>query len=296
MTSEASGGLAPRTLLLGCGYCGLALAQRLSARGVEVWGTVRDLDASGEALKRAGVRALEWRLEQGPLEWPRELVSEPFDLVYLAPAVEGGRAAFDEVLASFVGAPLRAAVYVSSTSVYGNSAGGAVDAMTPPQPSTPRGARRLERERAILARGPRHGWRVCTLRLPGIYGPGRTIVPRLRSGAFRLVDGGTKWSARIHRDDVAMGLEVLLRRGAGGAVYLLCDDRPFQVRELVSWVCAELGLPLPPVISLEEYARLRPRAASFWSNSNRYDNAAIASLTGFELEFPSFEEGLKPLL
>ena len=99
-----------------------------------------------------------------------------------------------------------------------------------------------------------------------------------------LVDGGQKWSARVHRDDVAMGTEALLRDGAPGQPYILTDGQSFQVREMVSWLLEQApSIPKPTVMSLEEYAKQRPYAASFWRNSNRYSNRAIASLPGFKL-------------
>lgn len=291
--------LAPHALLLGCGYCGLAIARELSARGVKVWGTARDPEARREALEAAGATPIQWRLDEGPPQLPDALTQPPIDLVYLAPAteVDGDHAApFQAVLDALSRCDVRAGVYLSSTSVYGNTGGGVVDADTEPAPMTARGRRRLDLERLFLQHGARAGWRTTTARLPGIYGPGRTIVGRLRQGRYTLVDGGVKWGARIHRDDVAMGVEVLLRHGVANTPYILCDDTPFQVRDMVAWVCERLDLPTPPTRSLEDYALERPFAASFWRASNRYSNAAIAALPGFSLACPSYRDGLLPLL
>ena len=297
MTSDP---LAPHALLLGCGYCGLALAERLSAQGVRVWGTARDTSTRGAALEAAGAQPLQWRLEEAPPQLPEALTQAPIDLVFLAPTATDAQgdhlAPFLAALDALEGLPIRAGVYLSSTSVYGDAAGGIVDAHTAPAPLTVRGQRRLDLERLFLARGASAGWRGTTARLPGIYGPGRTLLGRLRAGTYTLVDGGARWGARIHRDDVAMGVEALLRGGRAGTAYILCDDTPFRVKDLVAWACERLELPLPPTRDLEDYAAEHPFAASFWRTSNRYSNRAIASIPGFSLAYPSFREGLSALL
>ncbi len=206
----------------------------------------------------------------------------PFDIVWLVPPTDP--TAVRSTLEFLLARGARRAVYVSSTSVYGN-APGVADATTLRRPTTDRGRARCAEEDVFVGLGG------CVVRLPGIYGPGRSIFDRLTRD-YRLVDGGKKWSARVHRDDVAMGIDILLRHGTGGA-WLLCDDEPFQVRDLVAYACGLRGVPMPPSESLEQFtARRGEFAASFWRHANRYDASAIASLPGFALKYPSWRDGL----
>lgn len=253
--ARPDGSLAP-VLILGRGYCGSALDRRLG----------------GSLAPPAG-----WRVGD-PVALPRA----PFDIVWFVPPTDP--MLVRSTLSALRDAGARRAVYASSTSVYG-AGQGVLDEASPRAPTTARGAARCAEEDVFLAAGG------CVVRLPGIYGPGRSILDRLDSG-YTLVDGGRKWSARIHRDDVAMGVEVLLRHGPAGA-WLLCDAEPFQVRDLVAHACALSGRPLPPTESLADFAARRGEfAASFWRHSNHYDNRAIASLPGFALRYPSWRDGL----
>jgi nucleoside-diphosphate-sugar epimerase len=251
------GTLAPRVLILGVGYCGTALRDRLPSVAIGA--------PPG------------WRVG-ATLPAP----APPFDVVWLVPPTRPDEVR--ETLTDLVQQGARRAVYVSSTSVYG-AVNGVADVSTPRSPTSDRGRARAGEEDVFLEAGG------AVVRLPGIYGPGRSIFNRL-GPAYRLVDGGTKWSARIHRDDVAMALEVLLRHG-GNQPYLLCDDEPFQVRDLVAHACGLANLPLPPTETLPEYAARRGEfAASFWRHSNHYDPSAIASLPGFALKYKSWRDGL----
>ncbi len=296
MPSEQPGALAPEAIILGCGYCGQELARRLMSQGVKVWATVRGPGGQrGQALAAAGVNVVAWEIGAGPPVLP-ESIEGPLDVVYSVPTLSGEGdhlAPVRGALEAMSAWPVRAVVYWSATSVYGSSDGQSVDEQTPLAPSTARGQRRAESEALFFEVGKAQGWRVMSARMPGIYGPGRTIIGRLLKGQFVLVDGGQKWSARVHRDDVAMGTEALLRDGAPGQPYILTDGQSFQVREMVSWLLEQApSIPAPSVMSLEDYAKERPYAASFWRNSNRYSNGAIAALPGFSLVYPSYREGL----
>lgn len=296
MSFEA-GVLAPHALIVGCGYCGRSLARRLVAQGVRVWGTSR---GDGADFQSVGAAPLRWDLEQGLWPLPEGLRGQSVDVIYMVPPLSGDDPNGPMCsLLRHLGEQLavRSLVYVGSTSVYGDALGGVVSAQTPRRPMSPRGVKRAQAEDLALELGTERGWNVTLVRLPGIYGPGRTLLARLRGGNYSLVDGGWKWTARIHREDVAMGVEVLMRQGEGGAAYVLCDDVPFQVRTLVRYLTRHLGLELPPEISLEAYAQQRGEyAASFWRTSNRYDNRHIKALPGFSLMYPSFREGYARIL
>ncbi len=293
----------PQALLLGCGYSGLALGARLAAQGVQVVGTVRDATHKGEPLRAAHITPVSWTLGQPVEPCLRALGPVPVDIIYMIPPARGPagadplepmRAALDALCDKL---DVRALLYVGATSVYGDAHGGVVSAQTPRLPRSPHGKARAASEDLCWELGAQRGLRAMLARLPGIYGPERSVLERLRDGSYLLVDGGHKWTARIHRDDIAMGLEVLLAHGQGGQAYVLCDDTPFQVREMVAWACQRLGLPWPREVSLEDYTRQHGEfAASFWRTSNRYDNRHIRCLPGFSLAYPSFREGYEALL
>ncbi len=97
-------------------------------------------------------------------------------------------------------------VYVSSTGVYGDAAGGEVNEDTIPHPSTESGQICLQAERTLLQSMREHHPQTSTviLRMAGIYGPNRLLrrVQDLRNQTPVTAAAGD-WLNLIHVDDAA---------------------------------------------------------------------------------------------
>jgi nucleoside-diphosphate-sugar epimerase len=161
--------------IIGCGYTGLRLARRLRSSGARA----RGFASRPESLRQiaaAGIEAL-------PLDLDAAVAPIDFTghLVYYAvpPAREAGDPRLERFLACIRGAPRRL-VYLSTTGVYGDQAGARVDEETPPAPRTERAMRRLAAETAVRGWALAQGVSWTVLRVPGIYGPGRLPLDRLR--------------------------------------------------------------------------------------------------------------------
>ena len=170
-----------RVLIVGCGYTGRRLARHLDA-GHEVLGSVAT-QASLERLAREGIAAVRYDLD-GVDPCPVDAAwLDGATLCHLAPPPASG--ATDErtrrLLASLPAAPSRL-VYLSTTGVYGDRGGELVTERTPIDPATDRGRRRADAENAIRDWCESHSVRAVTLRVPGIFGPGRLPLERLRRG------------------------------------------------------------------------------------------------------------------
>src|SRR5690606_7246910 len=133
-------------------------------------------------------------------------------------------------------------VYLSSTSVYGQRNGEHTDESTDLDPVSPVGRARAEAEAIYLESFRREGLPVRICRVPGIYGPGRTLRQRLQSGAYRRLDDVDLWISRIHVDDLAEGLLAAWLRGSPGRTYLLCDDEPVTGKEYAELTATLLSL------------------------------------------------------
>ncbi|NMU94175.1 sugar nucleotide-binding protein, partial [Achromobacter ruhlandii] len=94
-------------------------------------------------------------------------------------------------------------VFVSSSAVYGEHRGDWVDEDTPPAPQGFNGRILLEAEAALAARATPH----TTLRLAGLYGPGRLqLIERLRTGKASAPLEPPHWANRTHIDHAAAAL------------------------------------------------------------------------------------------
>ena len=261
-----------RMLIFGMGYAARHLAGRLRARGWEVEGTTRDGRAGGTAFddERAVHKALR----------------SATHILSSVPPAEGG----DPVLARYgeaiALAPATWTGYLSSTGVYGDTRGAWVDESAPVR------GRRADRNAADAAWSALRG-DVRVFRLPGIYGPGRSILDRIREERAHRIDLPDQVFSRIHIDDIAGGVIASFRGPAG--IYNLADDEPCHQNRLVEWGCAMLGAPLPPLQSLEE-ASLSPAARAFYAENRRVANGKAKRLLGWTPRYPTFREGLAACL
>lgn len=278
MTSQPS-----LLFVFGLGYSAQQLARRLLAAGWQVAGTVRS-EAKAAELRSQGIDARVWSGE-GPVEVPEGA----HWLITVPPGKEGCPA--------FLAVPKcpelsRSVTYLSTTGVYGDMKGGWVTEWSEVFPGSPRAAARVTAEGQWLAYA---GARARLVRLPGIYGPGRSAFDRLRDGtARRIVKDGQVFS-RIHVDDIASGLEALMQRPDATGVFHLCDELPAPPQDVITYAAKLLGMPPPPEIPFEA-ADLSPMAASFYAECKRVSNARAKAALNWHPAYPTYKEGLAAIL
>ena len=185
--------------------------------------------------------------------------------------------------------------YLSTTGVYGDRRGGWVTEQSRLAAQSLGGARRVGAERDWLEVGRGMGLTVTLFRLPGIYGPGRSALDRLRAGRDRRIAAPGQVFSRIHVDDLAAGVAASIDRPRPGGVYNLCDDEPAPNGDVVAYAAGLLGLPAPPEIPLAE-AGLSAMAQRFYAESKRVSNARAKAELGWRPAYPSYREGLAAIL
>lgn len=177
--------------------------------------------------------------------------------------------------------------YLSSTGVYGDTGGAWADESAPV--GTGRRTARTEADARWLALGAR------VFRLPGIYGPGRSVLDRLRAGAAHRIDLPGQVFSRIHVEDIAGGVVAALEAGIPPGAYNLADDEPASQTAVVEHACRLLGVASPPLQTLEE-ANLSPAARGFYAENRRIANGKLKRAASWAPRYPSYREGLASLL
>lgn len=172
--------------------------------------------------------------------------------------------------------------YLSSTGVYGDTQGAWVDEGAPI--GTGRRSARAAADAAWLARGAR------VFRLPGIYGPGRSPLDRVREGRAHRVGLPDQVFSRVHVDDIVAG--VLAARAAPPGAYNLADDHPCAQDEVVDYAAVLLGLPRPPLVDV---ASLSPMARGFYAENRRVANGKAKRVLGWSPRYPDYRFGLRAL-
>jgi hypothetical protein len=265
-------------LILGCGFLGLVLAQRMTFKGVPVIGTARGEPQLG-IIRTRGATALKF---EGPTSIAR--LSMKVGAVVMSIPPEAGLD--DELIArvaDFGLAPGRV-LYISSTSVYGDRGGADTFEDTAPNPQTPKAEARLEAERRWQQIG------ASVLRPSGIYGPGRSLLHRLAARKYRQIGDGSATINRIHVVDLAALAEAALSRPQG--TWLGSDLSPASHAEVVAWSVERFGLVAPPTMSAQE-ARLRMDrdTLAMFSQSKALRSERTLEALAVKLRFPSYREG-----
>ena len=275
-----------RLLVFGFGYSARALAARLPG-DVQVTATVRSPlpapwrdtvetvsvhhpDALGTALGRADAL-----------------------LITAAPDPETGLCPGFETLAPHLasGSGPGWIGYLSTTGVYGDRGGRWVRETSEVRPASEISRRRVAAEAAWTGTGRP----LAIFRLPGIYGPGRSALDRVREGtARRMVVPGQVFS-RIHVEDLADGLAAALARPDRTSVFNLCDDEPAPAADVTLEACRLLGTEPPPQTPLDLDA-LTPAARRFWAESKRVSNGRAKAALGWRPAHPTYREGLAAIL
>ncbi len=277
-----------RLLIFGFGFTGAALAKRLQPQGWIVSGTSRRPEQRA-ALAARGIEGV-----------------DPNDSAALGAAAQAADAILVAAPPGDHGCPGWATLqgaelsrtrpwigYLSTTGVYGDRGGRWVFETTPVAPLSPEAHRRVAAETAWMSL--RDACPVGVFRLPGIYGPGRSALDRVRTGEARSVIKPGHVFSRIHVDDLAAGLEASIARPDRAGVYNLCDDEAAAPADVNAYAAELLGLPRPPETPYAPES-LSPMARRFWAESKRVSNAKAKAALGWRPLYPTYREGLQAVL
>jgi nucleoside-diphosphate-sugar epimerase len=271
-----------RTLIIGCGYIGLPLARELVARGEAVTGWVRSAKSAEELGDEGLARVITGSVAEESC-WHG--VTEKFDaVVHGASSGGGGAAAYREVYLEGVRQmnrhqPQARRIFVSSTSVYGQTDGAWIDESSLAQPASPTSQILREAEEESLNAN------AIVVRAAGIYGPGRAMLfEKFRRGDAVIEGDGTRWINQVHQDDLVTALAHLLDAGIPGQIYNAADDTPVMLCDYYAWCSETLHLPLPA------HGPVDPNRKRGLTNK-RISNRKLRA-TGWEPRFPDFKKGL----
>lgn len=252
-------------LIFGLGYTASRIAEALRARGWQVQATGRsgNLGFDDEAAVRAALAQASHVLSSVPPAGESDPVLDRYG---------------DCLTHPWLG-------YLSSTGVYGDAEGAWVDESAPT--GTGRRSARSEADARWLSLGAR------VFRLPGIYGPGRSALDRVREGRAQRIDLPQQVFSRVHVEDIVFGVLAGLN-GPPGA-YNLADDLPCSQNAVIGEACRLLGVPPPPLQTLEQ-ANLSPMARGFYAENRRVANGKAKRVLGWAPRYPTYREGLAALI
>ena len=274
-----------RVLVLGGGYSGGHVARLLRALGTTVRCSRRHLDGSEADLI--------FDSATGQIPTADDLDGITHVLSTIPPTAEGQDPVLTHLRSQLREQPLIWVGYLSTTGVYGDRRGEWVSEEDPADPGQPRSERRHACEQAWLD----SGLPVQILRLPGIYGPGRSVLNSLQTGKARRILKADQVFCRIHVDDIAGACLHLMHRAADGpgpAIVNVSDDCPAAPQDLLLYGADLLKCELPEEEPFDVASRsMSAMARSFWSENRRVRNTLLCRQLGYSLLHPDFKAGLQ---
>ena len=269
-------------LIIGCGDLGSVIASGLIEAGLEVTGVRISNKSVPQSVRfvQADVTCMD-ALHALKNLTPNILIyciaaTAQTDENYHAHYVQG----LKNVLQTVSHTQLQHVFFVSSTRVYGQTSDNLLDESIVAIPSDFGGIRLLEAENVLKS----YPFNSTVLRLSGIYGAGRLRMVNLAQNVDNWPPTNT-YSNRINRDDAARFIiflcEKVRKNEAVSECYIVTDSAPVSQYEVLNWIAMQLKLPqkLAPVITA----------------GKRLSNQRLLN-TGFELDYPSYQQGYAPMI
>lgn len=279
-----------RVLIAGCGDLGLRVARLLELENManRSWGLRRQPDV--ESIQ--DIPGLTWiacDLTQSSTlsDLPKDITHVLYAAAPNARTEADYRAVYrdglEHVLQAVASPALQRVLFISSTAVYGDHGAQWIDEDTPTAPKNFNGRVLLEAEQWLHSQSAQ--FETLSLRLSGIYGPGRSyLLDRLRTGQATAPPIDSHWVNRIHIEDAAAAVLHLMNLPNPQPIYLVTDSTPLPMRVLYDALAKLVGGPTPP-----EGA---PPASV---GSKRLCNARLRE-SGFSFKWPDSREGHAALI
>jgi nucleoside-diphosphate-sugar epimerase len=118
-------------------------------------------------------------------------------------------------------------------------------------------------------------------------------LDRVRDGKAHRIDLPDQIFSRVHVDDIVSGV-IAGFEGPTGA-YNLSDDLPCSQNSVIEHACDLLGLPHPPLQTMDA-ANLSPMARAFYAENRRVANGKAKRLLGWQPLHSDFRAGLAACL
>ena len=283
----------PHILIVGCGYVGSRLARRLRA-SFDVAAIVRSAEKA-KALAQEGIQAIALDLDRVRLgaHIPERL--NQLATFYLAPPPNQGESdlRLDRFL-QLATVPPASFIYMSTTGVYGDTKGELVDESSPVAPLTDRARRRVSAEEMTRVWCTERRVRRVILRVPGIYGPGRLPLERLRAREPAIHPDEAGISNRIHVEDLVEACVAAATNPEARGVYNITDGNSVSSTEFLDRVAQLANLSPPPRVSMDEaQLTFTPERLSFINESRRVGNERMLKHLGVRLRYGDMDAGIR---
>ena len=185
--------------------------------------------------------------------------------------------------------------YFSSTSVYGNYNGDWVDENSKLIPKTSRGILRKKSEVEHLNLFRLKSLPIHIFRLPGIYGPGRSVFDKVRNGQLTEIIKKGHFFSRVYVEDIGSAINKSVNNPTPGEIFNLSDDMPCQSSKIVRYAASLIKISNIKTLNYDD-PRLDEKIRSFYFDNKRVRNLKIKKILDWTPKYGNYKLGLKRIL
>ena len=185
--------------------------------------------------------------------------------------------------------------YFSSTSVYGNYNGDWVDENSNLIPKTSRGILRKKSEVEHLNLFRLNSIPIHIFRLPGIYGPGRSVFDKVRNGQLTEIIKKGHFFSRVYVEDIGSAINKSVNNPTPGEIFNLSDDMPCQSSEIVRYAASLIKISKIKTLNYDD-TKLNEKIRSFYFDNKRVRNLKIKKILDWTPKYGNYKLGLKRIL
>ena len=222
--------------ILGCGWLGKPLALKLIKQGFAVKGSTTSEIKLSE-FQEAGITPFLISLDYLTHNIPAFLDSEILIVALPSKDIEG----FKNVICHVEKSAIKKVIFISSTSVYGNSE----EVVTEASETLPSALTTIE----ILFKNSSH-FETTIIRFAGLFGYNRKPGNFFKDG--RKIPNPDGFVNMIHQDDCIQLIEKVIEKNAWNQIFNGCADTHPTRKEFYTKCTLDIGLKLPEFEEVEQ--------------------------------------------
>ena len=128
-------------------------------------------------------------------------------------------------------------------------------------------------------------------RLPGIYGPGRSVLDRILNGNNSVIRLKNHFFSRVHVEDIASAINKSMTIRTPGQIYNLTDNFPCSAHDVHEYASKLLKTQLPRYLDISS-SNLNERVKDFYKDNKRVSNQKIKKILDWTPKFENYKLGL----
>jgi nucleoside-diphosphate-sugar epimerase len=237
-----------RIAILGCGWLGLPLAEKLIAEGYDINGSTTTT-VKQKLLRQKGVKPFLINTESLDEQAFLEFLQADILIIAMTPQSKKRYRKLIEVIEQ---SPVKKILFVSSTAVYPANNDVVHEKDAAYMKSVHSGRVMLELEELFTKND---NFETTVIRFCGLFGPAR--IPGRFMAGFRDLKGGDNPVNMIHLDDCVQILWRVIERNVWGDVFNACSDHHPSRKEFYKMAATSAGLVPPQFSNRDEPDKFR---------------------------------------